>query len=92
MPSAQFSNWWQRFARTGNIEPLELGVGRDDVRRMLGEPDDFSLEKPGREPAILKYGELEFHFSSDRNDAELTLIYMESADGAVIIAILRMEQ
>ncbi len=66
-------------------------MSRDELQRTLGEPDDFSLEKSGRKPRILKYGNLEFHFSDFGDDAELVLIYMETDDGVVSVSIPRFK-
>lgn len=91
MASEKFQQWWSEFASTGSISPINLGFTRDQVRQVLGEPDDFSVEKSGREPAIWKYENLEFHFGWKKDDP-LNLIYMDTDDGVVRVCIPRLEE
>jgi hypothetical protein len=87
MASDKFKAWWAGFSNTGVISPLRLGLTREELKGLLGEPDDVSLEKQtSTPPAVLKYEELEFHFFDDT----LGLIYMEHDDGIPAISITKM--
>ncbi len=84
MPSSEFDAWWERFSSTGDICPVKLGFSRDEVRRVLGEPDDVGgTSRKHRRPRIWRYRDLEFHFSGDG----LSLIYQETPSGIVRISI-----
>ncbi len=90
MPSEAFQRWWSTFKATGDICPLRLGHTREQVRAVLGEPDEVggtSLKHPT--PAIWRYDELEFHFSPSPLDA-LSLIFLEDKTGTVRISIGRL--
>jgi len=80
MTSPEFLNWWDRFKVTGDICPLHLGMSRDELRKLFGDPEDTSTgSRKHPTPAIWKYGDLEFHF--DRaSEGRLCLIYMERDD------------
>jgi hypothetical protein len=57
-----------------------FGATRDELRRLFGEPDDFSVpSRRQREPMIWKYGAVEYHFGPD---GRVWLIYTEEADGS----------
>ena len=73
---------------TGDICPLHLGVTREYVRSIFGDPDDAGAVRRG-EPQILKYGEVELHFEAGASGA-LVLIYMEDAGGTVRVSIPRL--
>lgn len=47
------------FLKTGRLGPLDLGITKEAVRRILGEPDDVSVKK---NPEIWKYGALQLVF------------------------------
>lgn len=80
MPSAEFSDWWASFRVSGDICPLRLGMTRDQLKAVLGEPDAVGGEsRKYPEPAIWKYDELEFHFEQGQN-GKLWLIYREVDD------------
>jgi hypothetical protein len=87
-----FETWWERFSATGDICPLRLGQTRDEVRAILGEPDDVSRVMPRKRwkrlPAIWKYGDVELHFGSSAEEP-LWLIYMEE-NGGVALCISRI--
>ena len=56
-----------------------FGATRDELRRLLGEPDDVSVpSRRQREPMTWKYGEVEYHFGPD---GRVWLIYAEDAEG-----------
>jgi hypothetical protein len=77
MPSAEFKEWWKRFRVTGDICPVQLGMTRDELNAILGEPDDVStMSRKERVPAIWKYDDLEFHFEHGSNGT-LWLIFRE---------------
>ena len=77
MPSAEFSAWWDSFRLTGDICPLRLGMSRDEIKTLLGQPDDTSTpSRKYRTPSILKYGDVEFHFGLGP-EGRLQLIYLE---------------
>lgn len=54
------------FLKTGRLGPLDLGVTKEAVRRILGEPDDVSVKK---NPEIWKYGALQLvYYRSPHTD------------------------
>jgi hypothetical protein len=74
---------------TGDICPVRLGMSRDALRRLFGEPDDTSTgSRKHPSPAIWKYSNLEFHFGP-RADDFLSLIYLEQ-DEVVKLSIGRL--
>jgi hypothetical protein len=87
MKRKAFHEWQQQLGRTGNIGPVSLGMTRSELRALFGIPDDVgSSWRRQKEPLIWRYGEVEFHFSSDANRG-LVLIYAEEGDGAVRLSI-----
>ena len=80
MPSSEFKSWWESFRVTGDICPVRLGMTRDELKAILGEPDAISYTV-GKTltPSILRYEELEFHFEQGQN-GKLWLIYSEVDD------------
>ncbi|MEX0817305.1 MAG: hypothetical protein WD027_07650 [Gaiellales bacterium] len=50
------------FALTGRLGVLSLGITKDEVRGLLGEPWDVSATRP----TIWKYGAVEVAFTDDR--------------------------
>jgi hypothetical protein len=73
--SAAFHAWWRGYESTGSISPVQLGMARDDIRKLFGEPDD-TARGWRRRPlmGIWKFGRIEFHFDTD---GRLHLIYAE---------------
>jgi hypothetical protein len=57
--------------------PIGLGATREELRRLLGEPTDTSVPTRSQQPAIWKYGEIEYHFGED---GRVWLVYTEDAD------------
>jgi hypothetical protein len=51
----------EEFVRTGHLGRLALGAAVEEVRRVLGPPEDTSVRKKNR-PVIWKYGSLQLHF------------------------------
>ncbi|MCC6361619.1 MAG: hypothetical protein IT450_23025 [Phycisphaerales bacterium] len=59
--------------------PIGLGATRDELRLLLGEPNDTSVPtRRQREPLIWKYGDVEYHFGKD---GRVELIYREDREG-----------
>ena len=86
MPSAQYRTWWETFQTTGDICPIRLGITRDELKAILGEPDDLGgTSRKQVTPLIWKYDELEFHFGHG-SDGLLWLIYSE-VDGVPEVSI-----
>jgi hypothetical protein len=76
--TAEFQAWWEQLKSTGDICPLRLGMSREQLRAIFGEPDDTSVTSRRRPtPSIWKYGCVEFHFAQT---GSLVLIYVEDAD------------
>ncbi len=63
------------FLRTGLWGPIRLQMTRSQVQASIGPPDVVSVK---REPAIWKYGDVEFHFVQ----AALVLIHIDHFDPA----------
>jgi hypothetical protein len=64
-----FSKWYSRFLKTGDPQPLQFGMTRDQIRSLFGEPHDIGgTSKKQRLPLILKYNDLEFHFGPKSTD------------------------
>ena len=59
-------------------EILGLGATRDELRQLLGEPDDVSAIRQHGLPVIWKYGEIEYYFG---DDGRVNLIYTEDSEG-----------
>ena len=53
----------EEFLTTGKLGSLQLGLSRDEVRRLLGEPPDHS--EPSRKREIWKYDSLQVAFEGD---------------------------
>jgi hypothetical protein len=88
MASVEIEGWCERVSSTGDIGPIRLGMSRERVRAIFGEPDDVGGTSRKRRPsAIWVYGGVEFHF--DLAIDELFLIYRDTADGVVEISISR---
>lgn len=81
MPSSVFAQWFDAFSRTGNISPLFLGMDRQEIAGIFGDPDDHSAGSHAQRAAIWKYGSLEFHFGAD---GSLWLVYMDTPEGVVV--------
>jgi len=64
-------------------------MGREEVKNVLGEPDDKGgVSSRRRVPAIWVYEGLEFHFDFT-DEHRLLLIYKDNPDGVVEISIKR---
>ena len=75
--------WLARFRETGDIHPVRLGMSREELIVVLGEPDDTgAASRRRRTPAILVYGSLEFHFGTSVGDG-LVCIYEDDPSGTV---------
>jgi len=82
-PDNRFNQWLTKFHRTGNIAPVELGMGCSILVGLFGEPSDKSLEyvaiRHGK-PFIWKYDDLEFHFDAS---GKLYLIHQDNEHGVL---------
>lgn len=55
---------------------------RRELRHLLGEPTCTSFKtRRQRFPLIWKYGDIEYHFDSDKIDGKVWLIYTEDEKG-----------
>lgn len=67
------------FLASGSLGPIGLGAERSFVETTFGPPDDFDAESQGPQSAqIWKYGDVEFHFDSDR----VWLIHIDRFSGS----------
>ena len=88
MASREFQEWYQKFASSGDICPIRLGMSRDQLLAVWGEPDEVgATSRRLGKPAIWVYGRVEFHFDHTAGD-ELFLIYRDTG-GVVEICIRR---
>jgi hypothetical protein len=77
MSSSGFQSWWESFRVTGDICPVRLGMTRDELKAILGEPDNVGgTTRKHPTPAIWKYNDVEFHFELGSH-GKLWLIYRE---------------
>ncbi|HET7112186.1 MAG TPA: hypothetical protein VFI57_01025 [Pyrinomonadaceae bacterium] len=53
----------ERFLATGNLGDVHIGLSKSEVRRILGEPQDYSPRRKKHE--IWKYGSLQIAFTED---------------------------
>lgn len=69
----------KEFLRTGKYGPVGLGMSSEEVKALLGFPDVVGETTGKRKrPAILKYGDWEFHFAPRQETGDrLVLIYMD---------------
>jgi hypothetical protein len=89
MASLEFQQWYERFASTGDICPIRLGMRRAQLQAAFGEPDLVGgTSRKRHTPTIWVYDGLEFHFDHVTGD-ELVLIFRDSADGVVETSIGR---
>lgn len=76
--SPKFETWWAEYQRTGKLGAIRLGMMREDVRPLLGEPDDTAKGWRKRPlMGIWKYGDVEFHFGLE---GELYLIFIDEKE------------
>ena len=82
MATEQFREWYVRFEksfkdtagiRSCDFYPVKFGMTRTELTSLFEEPDDIST---GQEPEIVKYDDVEFHFSK-RLNYRLFLIFSE---------------
>ena len=76
--NAEFQDWRRRLIDKGQINPIGIGMVRNEIVRKFGRPSDFGAFKK-KIPQILKYSEIEFHFDIKNKD-KLILIYSEELD------------
>ena len=70
----------------GIVEKLRIGMTREDVVRILGQPDDTGgASRKYRTPCIYKYRDIELHFTNGRNGL-LWMVYKEDdAENGVVL-------
>jgi hypothetical protein len=69
----------REFVETGRFGRVCLGMSKAWVESILGAPDDTGgTSRKHREPAIWRYGDVEFHF--DVRDGGLWLIHLDDFD------------
>jgi hypothetical protein len=74
-----FAEWWSNFRRSGDIGNIRAAMHRDELKELLGEPDDVGgTSRKRRMPRIWKYGSVEFHFG---DEDDLRLVYFEDDEG-----------
>ena len=57
----------REFLRSGEFGPIRLGDSVDSLRSIFGEPPVVcGTSRRDRTPGIWKYGDIEFHLTSDR--------------------------
>lgn len=55
------------FLRTGQLGPVHLGISTDALKSAFGEPPIVGgTSRRYRTPGIWKYGDIEFHLTTDR--------------------------
>ena len=90
MASLVFQQWHEKFASTGDICPIRLGMSRDEVRAIIGQPDDVGGTSGKRgAPAIWVYAGLEFHFNPTTGDELFLISPWDTAEGVVETSISR---
>jgi hypothetical protein len=58
--------------------PIGLGATRDELRRLLGEPTDISVQTHRQQPPMIwRHSDVEYHFGAD---GQVWLIYTEDED------------
>lgn len=83
----QFNEWLQQLKKSGWIQPVRLGMTRDELVELFGEPTDTAkCSRNALRPEILKYDNVEFHFGPKQEDG-LNLIYSDTDDGVVTLSI-----
>jgi hypothetical protein len=77
------------FLRSGEFGPVRMGMSRDELLRVLGEPERLGgTSNRHPTPVIWKYGDIEFHFHPDTE--LLFLVHADAFDvprGALGLAI-----
>lgn len=81
--STAFNEWWAQYERNGVIAPVQLGMRREDLRTLFGEPD-ATAQGFQRQPlmGIWKFGRIEFHFHTD---GTLHQIYTEDENFSPLV-------
>ena len=69
------------------VEKLRIGMTREDVVRILGQPDDTGRTSCLYEtPSIYKYRDIELHFTPGRNGL-LWMVYKEDDAGNGVVLL-----
>lgn len=74
-----FPSSLERFLATGNLGDLRLGLPQSEVRRILGEPRDYSERRNTRE--IWKYDSLQIAFADDL----ISFLGLYCEDGVLVL-------
>ena len=64
--------------QSGVFGPIKLGMSRDEVIAVLGEPDAVAINSRRRhrlKPGFIKYGDIEFYFTDETD--QLHMIYAD---------------
>lgn len=87
MAGGAFRAWHTKFAGYGLIEPVKLGMSRQELEHLFGEPDDVGgVSRNITQPSIWLYDGLEFHFDASGDD-RLCLIFRDDENGVVLTSI-----
>lgn len=87
----RFDRWRRVVDETGDICPVRLGMTRDELRQILGEPEDVGATSTRQKlPLIWRYGTTEFHFGPSRTSG-LQMIFEEDSTGTVRLSIPRRQ-
>ncbi len=82
-----FNDWLQQLRESGWIQPVRLGMTRDELVGLFGEPTDTAkCSRKAQRPEILKYGNVEFHFGPKWEDG-LHLIHSDTEDRVATLCI-----
>ena len=65
------------FVRTGRFGPIELGINRNELKEIIGDPDQWGLHASVELADIWKYGDIEFHFNKS---SQLYMIFADNFD------------
>jgi len=77
--STKFEAWWREYQRTASLGAVQLGVSRETITSLFGEPDAVGngfRHQP--KTCIWRFGAVEFHFDTD---GRLFLIFTEDEHG-----------
>ena len=76
---------FRKFIASGAIK---LGMSREEVKALLGEPDAVGGISPRyKNPTIYKYGEVEIGFGRRAHDG-LLLVYLDETETAKFVMLL----
>lgn len=67
------------FLRYGTFGSIKLGMSREEIKSVLGEPDGVMQREKDKHPTGFAYGDIEFYFVSS-SDNRLCTIYFDHFD------------